>query len=283
MNIRIMTDSAADFTQQELRERGICCVPLQVTFGTDTYTDGVDLTSEIFWQRLTSGENPKTSQPSPDAFLTEFEAAKAAGDAVVYIPISSALSGTMQSAVIARDMADYEHIYIVDSRTAAVSQKVIVLEACRLRDEGKLDAAQLAAHLEAFRERVKLYACLDTLEYLARVGRIPQAAASIGSLVQLKPLITLSPEGKVALVGKGIGRHRAFDGMLKFAKAAKFDTTHFPIIPIYACTPDNCKTFVDKMTAAGIDVDPANITAIGATIATHIGPAAYGFVYVEAE
>lgn len=281
MNIRILTDSAADFTQQELREHNVSCVPMQITFGTDTYTDGVDLTGDIFWTRLTGGENPKTSQPSPDAFLTAFEDAKAAGDAVVCISISSALSGTIQSAVIARDMADYEQIFIVDSRTAAVSQKVLVLEACRLRDEGKLTAMQISARLEAFRSRIKLYACLDTLEYLARGGRIPQAAASIGSFVQLKPLISLTPEGKVALVGKGIGRHRAFDGMLNLAKAAKFDTTHYPIIPIYACTPDNCHAFVEKMQAAGIDVDPVNVTPIGATIATHIGPAAYGFVYVE--
>lgn len=280
MNIRILTDSAADFTPQQLREHDIRCVPMQITFGTDTYTDGLDLTGDIFWSRLTGGENPKTSQPSPDAFLREFEDAKAAGDAVVCILISSALSGTMQSAFIARDMADYAPIYIVDSRTAAVAQQVLVLEACRLRDAGELTADQLAAYLESFRDRVKLFACLNTLEYLARGGRIPQAAASIGAFVQLKPLIALSPEGKVALVGKGIGRHRAFDGMLKLAKAAHVDA-RYPVIPIYACTPDNCLAFVEKLRAAGMAVRPEDATPIGATIATHIGPAAYGLVYVE--
>ena len=280
MNIRILTDSAADFTPQLLREHDIRCVPMQITFGDDTYTDGLDLTGDIFWSRLTGGENPKTSQPSPDAFLREFEDAKAAGDAVVCILISSALSGTMQSAFIARDMADYAPIYIVDSRTAAVAQQVLVLEACRLRDAGELTADQLAAYLESFRERVKLFACLNTLEYLARGGRIPQAAASIGAFVQLKPLIALSPEGKVALVGKGIGRHRAFDGMLKLAKAAHVDA-RYPVIPIYACTPDNCLAFVEKLRAAGMAVRPEDATPIGATIATHIGTAAYGLVYVE--
>ena len=179
MQIRIITDSAADFTSQELAANGITCVPMQITFGEDTYVDGIDLTPDVFWQRLISGENPKTSQPSPDAFLSVFEEAKAAGDAVICVLLSSALSGTLQSAVIAKGMADYEPIHIVDSLTAAIAEKVLVLHACRLRDESRLSAGEIAAGLEEFRSRVKLYACLDTLSYLARGGRIPAPMQSL--------------------------------------------------------------------------------------------------------
>lgn len=282
MQIRIITDSAADFTSQELAANGITCVPMQITFGEDTYVDGIDLTPDIFWQRLISGENPKTSQPSPDAFLSVFEEAKAAGDAVICVLLSSALSGTLQSAVIAKGMADYEPIHIVDSLTAAIAEKVLVLHACRLRDEGRLSAGEIAAELEEFRSRVKLYACLDTLSYLARGGRIPQAAASLGSLVQLKPLVTISADGHVEMAGKAIGRHRAFDAMLKLAKAARIDASH-PVIPIYSHLADHCSAFVARLNQAGIACRESDSTPIGVTIGTHIGPGAYGFVYVEAE
>lgn len=142
--IRIITDSAADFSADELRQYGLTMVPLQVTFSEDTYEDGVTLTPDIFWSRIMAGENPKTSQPSPDAFLTVFEEAKAAGDSVVCVLLSSALSGTVQSATLARSMADYDDIHIVDSLQAATAEKMLVLRACQLRDEGRLSAAEMA-------------------------------------------------------------------------------------------------------------------------------------------
>ena len=149
MKIRIVTDSAADFTQQELSDHRITCVPMTIAFEDESYTDGVNITQEVFWNRLLAGEMAKTSQPSPDAFLTVFEQAKEAGEAVVCILVSSALSGTLQSAVIARSMVDYAPIHIVDSLTAAIAEKVLVLRACQLRDEGKLTASQIATILAA--------------------------------------------------------------------------------------------------------------------------------------
>ena len=280
MSIRIITDSAADFTPAELDRLRITCVPMQVVFGKDSYTDGQTLTPEIFWQRLTAGENPKTSQPSPDAFLSVFEEAKAAGDEVVCITIASALSGTLQSAMIAKDMADYAPIHVIDSLKAAVAQKMLVLYACRLRDEGQLTAAQIADELSAFRPRIRLFACLDTLEYLARGGRIPKAAASLGAMVRFKPLITLSDDGHVELVGKGIGMHRATDAIIRLIGEHEIDRS-FPLIPIYSHTPENCLAFVRKLNAAGIACGEDDVMPIGATISTHIGPGAFGLVFVE--
>ena len=113
--IRILTDSATDFTQEELQKLNVRCVPMTIAFGGDTYTDGVDLPQEIFWQRMEAGQTPKTSQPSPDAFLREFEAAKAAGDSVLCVLVSSALSGTLQSALIAVGMTEDLDVALVDS------------------------------------------------------------------------------------------------------------------------------------------------------------------------
>ena len=153
--IRIITDSAADFSQSELQALSVRCVPMTVSFGEDSYTDGVDLPQEIFWQRMEAGQNPKTSQPSPDAFLREFEAAKDAGDSVVCILISSALSGTMQSALIAAGMVEDLDIALVDSLTATAGQHLLVQEAFLLHvtqqktryvvtDEGKTGNAKFS-------------------------------------------------------------------------------------------------------------------------------------------
>ena len=280
--IRIITDSAADFSVSELRAHNLTAVPLQIVFGDDTYEDGVTLTPDIFWNRIMAGENPKTSQPTPDAFLSVFEEAKAAGDSVVCVLLSSGLSGTVQSANLAKSMADYDEIYIVDSKLAATAEKMLALRACQLRDEGSLSAAEIAAELERFAPRIRLYASLDTLDYLARGGRIPQAAATLGSLVQLKVLITLTEEGKVGMAGKGMGLHRATASLLKLIQQHKIDE-RFAVMPLYTHSTDNCLNLVKKLNLAGIAASEESLHAVGATIATHIGPGAYGLVFVEAE
>ena len=280
--IRIITDSAADFSADELRKYGLTMVPLQVTFGEDAYEDGVTLTQDIFWSRIMAGENPKTSQPSPDAFLSAFEEAKAAGDSVLCVLLSSALSGTVQSATLARSMADYDDIHIVDSLQAATAEKMLVLRACQLRDEGKLSAAEAAEALRSFTKRIKLYACLDTLDYLARGGRIPQAAASLGSLVQLKVIVHITQDGKVGMAGKGMGLHRVSAAAIKLAQQHQIDTS-FPVLPLYTYQPDNCQSFVKKLNQAGIACREEDAMPVGATIGTHVGPGVFGLVFVEAE
>ena len=279
--IRIITDSAADFTQEELRRLDIHCVPMTISFSDETYRDGVDLTSETFWQRMQAGETPKTSQPSPDAFLSEFEDAKACGDSVICILISTALSGTVQSAMIARDMADDDSIQIIDTLSAAVGERLLVLQACRLRDEGK-DAQTIAAELTALIPRVRIFACLDTLEYLARGGRIPKAAADLGKLVNLKPLVALSPEGRVAMAGKAIGRHRAGDALIKMIQASPVDP-RYPILPLYTAGRENCIAFLRQAAQAGYACTIDDAISVGPTIGAHVGPGVFGLAYVSAQ
>ena len=154
-----------------------------------------------FYKRLTSGkEQPTTSQPAPDDFLTIFERVKAAGDSAVVLSISSTLSGTMQSAVIARDLCGCEDIHIVDSRTTITGLRLLVEYALRLRDQG-MDAASIAAAVEAARGRLRLYAVVDTLEYLCRGGRLSRSAAVVGSLLNVKPLLSLQ-DGALSVMGK---------------------------------------------------------------------------------
>lgn len=280
--MRIITDSAADFTASELKQYNVTAVPLQVVFGVDAYADGVTLTSDIFWNRLIGGENPKTSQPTPDAFLSVFEDAKAAGEEVICVLLSSGLSGTVQSATIAKSMCEYDGIHVVDSLQAAAAEKLLVLRACQLRDEGKLTAGEIAEELRSFTGRIKLFGCLDTLDYLARGGRIPQALANLGSLVQLKALITITEEGKVGMAGKGMGMHRATAALIKLIQQHEIDYD-YPVFPLYTYSTENVNNLIKKLNAADITCKEEDACAVGATIGTHVGPGVFGLVYVAKE
>ncbi len=277
----IITDSAADFSDKELLAHQIERVPMQVMFGEESFTAGLDLPDERFWERLLSGEIGKTSQPSPDAFLSAFRKAAEAGEEILYIGVSSALSGTLQSATIAASMLEDAKIHIVDSLSVSGAQKLLVLHACRLRDEGRLSAQEIVHELEQLRSRIRVFASLDTLENLARSGRISKAAASIGTLAQLKPIVSITPEteGSVDVCGKAIGRHRAIDAIIKLMLKYKIDE-RFPIIPLYSYCPDNCAALIKKLHEHDLPVQEQILTTLGPTLSTHVGPNAYGAAFV---
>ena len=134
--VRIITDSAADFEPREYEELKVSCIPLRVAFGDQEYLEGAELSKGKFYELLTTEEFPKTSQASP-AVLTElFEAARDAGEEAIYITLSSALSGTYQTACMVRDDVEYDGAFVFDSRNATGGQRILVEEACRLRDQG---------------------------------------------------------------------------------------------------------------------------------------------------
>lgn len=242
----------------------------------------MDLSEEEFWQHQLAGENAKTSQPSPEAFLPAFESAKAANEDAVYIGISSALSGTLQSAHIAAEMTGHKKLHIIDALNGAAGQKLLVLHACRLRDEGLMKAREMVQKLESLRSRIRLLAGVDTLEYLGRSGRIPKAVASLGNLTQLKPLLEVSREGKIVLCGKALGRRRAIEHLAKKIASFKIDPLH-PIIPLFSYDKANCLTLLEKLRTLKVYPDEGLLSAIGTAIAPHIGPGAYGVSFVEAE
>lgn len=276
MAVRIITDSAADFDQAVAARRKISVVPMTVQFGSAAFIDGKSITRDVFYRLLAQGrENPTTSQPSPAAFLRLFEAAKAAGDQAVVVTISGALSGTLQSAMIARDLCEYEHIHIVDSRTATAGMQLLVNHACKLRDSG-LDAAGIAEQLEWLRDRVRIFAVIDTLEYLRRGGRLSAVQAGLGAVTKLKPTVTLR-DGAVAVVGKSFGMAAGVKNLLKHMEAHPIDDD-FPSYFLY--TDD--KTREDLLVPL-LDPKPRRLhtCGLGPTLGTHIGPGALGLAYIE--
>lgn len=276
--VRILVDSSSDYSLDEVKQKNMEFVPITVTIGEKSYVDGVDLERNTFYELLeASGEFPKTSQPSPQAFLDIFKEVKEKGDEMVCILLSSALSETYQSAVLAKQMADYEKIYIVDSLSATYVIKVLAEYACNLCENG-LEAGEIAEQVEALKSRVKVIAALDTLEYLSRGGRIGKAAALIGDMANIKPIITVTEEGVVGVLGKCIGRNKAISTMLKLLNAKKIDTD-FPMYAIYSYGVENCEKFEEKLRKEGYQINEQ--LQIGSTIGAHIGPEAFGVVYVE--
>ena len=276
--IKIFVDSSADYEMQELNDRQLGLIPLAVTMNGTTYADGVDLQNNEFFEMLISSEEfPKTSQPSPSDFLSVFEKAKEDGDEVICILLSSALSGTYQSALLAKSMVDYEDIYVIDSLSATYPIRIMTDYACSLAKQG-LSAKEIADKVAALRPRVKLLAVLDTLEYLSKGGRIPKSVATIGEIARIKPVITLTAEGEVGVLAKCIGKNKAMSRIMQEFSSMKSDPA-FPCTTIFSYGTENCEAFEQKLTENGYAITER--MQIGAAIGSHIGPRAYGIVFVE--
>ena len=202
--VRIITDSAADFEPRELAEKNIHCIPIKVMLGDKEYEENINLSKDQFYELLAStGCTPKTSQPSPQILMDLFADAKKAGEEAVYISLSSALSGTYQSAVMTQEDFGSDSHLVLDSKNATGGQRLLVEYAVRLRDEGK-SAGEIVEAVTAIRDKIVLYACIDTLEYLYKGGRISHTVYKLGTMAQVKPIIRVSQEGGIEVPAKAM-------------------------------------------------------------------------------
>ena len=210
MKVKIIVDSTADLIPA-VKER-VTVVPLTVHFGDEEYIDGVTIDHKAFYEKLIESDVlPITSQATPDAFGKEF-AKLAEDEAAVVITIASKLSGTCQSAHIAA--GDYPgRVFVVDSKSVALGSGILVERALQLVDEG-LEASAIAAQLEEERERVRLIALVDTLEYLKKGGRISKTAAVAGSLLSIKPVLGVE-DGEINVLGKARGSKQGNNLLVK--------------------------------------------------------------------
>ena len=278
--IRIITDSAADFSPAEYEKLHITCIPLTVMFGEEEYRENINLSKDTFYDLLLSREeHPKTSQASPQCLMDLFEQAHAAGDSAIYITLSSALSGTWQNAVMTKNLLGYEDCFVVDSRNATGGQRMLLEYAVRLRDEGK-SAPEIVAGVEELRSRITLFACIDTLEYLYKGGRISQTVYKLGTLANIKPIITVESQGTIGIPAKAMGMRKGMDILCRHA--AMPADPDFPFYVMYTNNRDVARELAKKLETAHISVDEDHIIQVGAAIGSHIGPDACGLVYVTA-
>lgn len=277
--VRIITDSAADFEPNELEQMQISCIPLKVLFGTEEYEENVNLTKPQFYDKMQeTGAMPKTSQAAPQVLADLFEAAKTAGDEAIYFTLSSALSGTWQSAMFIREDVGYEGAYVVDTRNATGGQRMLVEYAVKLRDEGK-SAAEIVAAVEEMRERIVLYACINTLEYLYKGGRISHLSYTLGTLAQIKPIIHVDHHGRVDIPAKAMGMRKGMDHLCKQADGKKPDPD-FPLYVMYTDDRSVAEALALRLAEHGHAIHEKHIIQVGAAIGSHIGPKACGLVYV---
>ena len=277
--VRIVTDSAADFSPAELEQKNIICIPLKVLFGGEEYEENINLSKDQFYEKLLAFEGfPKTSQAAPAVLAGLFEEAKAEGDEIIYFTLSSALSGTWQSAMFIKEDMGYDKAFVVDSRNATGGQRMLVEHAVRLRDQDKC-AADIVAEVEALRERIVLYACINTLEYLYRGGRISHLSYALGTLAQIKPIIHVDHAGRVDIPAKAMGMRKGMEHLCKQADA-KTPDPEYPLYVMYTNDRSVAETLAVRLAEHGQAVHPDNIIQVGAAIGSHIGPAACGLVYV---
>lgn len=277
--VRIITDSAADFEPVELERMRIICIPLTVLFGEQEYQENTSLSKDRFYELLAASESfPKTSQASPRILLELFEDADKQGDEAIYITLSSGLSGTYQNAVMAQRLMNSEKCFVFDSRNGTGGQRMVVEFAAALRDQG-LCAAKIIEKLADMRERIELYACLDTLEYLHRGGRISHLSYALGTIANIKPIIRVDKDGKVAVPAKVMGMRKGMAQLCKYVQMKKPDAL-FPFYVMYTNNRSVARILAQKLEDVGIPVPEERIIQVGAAIGTHIGPEACGLVYV---
>jgi DegV family protein with EDD domain len=276
--VKILVDSSSDYEPEEIKEKGFEFVPISITIGDTDYIDGVSLEKDEFYEILKGTEDfPKTSQPSPQAFLDIFKDAKEKQDTIFCILLSSELSGTCQSAQLAKNMVDYESIYIIDSLSATYMIKILADYTYELVQKNT-PAEEILQKIEALKPRVTLFAGLDTLEYLCKGGRLSKSAAAIGELANIKPVITVTEKGAVGVLGKCLGKNKAIAQVFKHLQESGLDDS-FPLYTIYTYGTDNCQRLEDKLEENGYSTSKR--LQVGATIGSHIGPEAFGVVFVK--
>lgn len=276
----IVTDTASDILESEAAELDVRLATIDVMF------DGVHCARNTpegfneFYRLLTTSETfPTTSQPVPESYLSVFAEAKETGEDVLVLGLTSTISGTVESARMAARLSGWEdHIAVMDSKQAIVSQRIVVEQAVRLRSEG-LTLAEIVPALETFRDRIQICGILDTLSYLQKGGRIPKPLATVGNILKIKPIVAVE-DGVLTSPAKARGTAAAKKTIWKRLESVELDPA-WPVFFVYADDRSLAENF-EAETRAKYGLENTRIVQIGGVVGAHLGPRCFGFAYVEA-
>ena len=276
MKVRIIIDSTADLLPAVKCRTTV--VPLTVHFGAEEYIDGVTITHKEFYEKLVETDVlPHTSQATPAAFHDIFEKVAKAGESAVVLTLSSKLSGTYQSAMIAA--ADYDNIFVVDSDSVAIGSGILTEYALQLAETG-MDARSIAQCLETEKKKIRVVAMVNTLEYLKKGGRISSTVAFAGSVLNIKPVLSLIG-GQITMLGKARGSKQGNNLLVtEINKAGGVDFER-PVLLGYTGLTDALlqKYIEDSKSLWQHSTNELNTTIIGSVIGTHVGPGAIAVAF----
>ena len=274
MKVAIVTDSVSDISPKIAKKLNITVVPLTVIFGTDQYLDGIELSNSEFFKKLETDPNhPSTSQPSPEAFAKVYEKLLKEGYEILSVHVSAKLSGTINSAEQAIKSLDTKKIKIVDTGTASMAQGLVAMSAARAAINAKsLD--ELADMAETTAKKTNVYVAMDTMEFLKRGGRIGKARAMLGSILNIKPIIT-TDNGEIVPHSRARTIKKAISSMIN-DMGDKDQIVEVAVL--HSTTPDLAKDVLTQIDAQNLN-NPATITEIGPVVGTHAGPGCLAIAY----
>lgn len=269
--VKVITDSTADMPPETLRRLGVTVVPLMVLMGEKSYRDGIDITSREFYQRLPQlSKLPTTSQPAPGNFIKAYEEATADGSSVISLHLSAKLSGTYQNASVASQNFPPGRVRVFDTQQVSAGIAFFVQTAAEMARSGK-NIDEIEAEMKSLRERVKIIATVDTLEYLQKGGRIGRLSSFVGSLLSVKPLLQVK-DGEVHPLERVRTRAKALQRVAEIVKEqGKLER----VAIMHADDPDGAGELANLLSSV-YPLKDMYISDIGPVIGTHAGPRTVG-------
>ncbi len=271
--MHIVVDSTCDMTLEEARSLGVSVLVLKVFFGQEGFRDKIDLTGEQFFEKLkASDQMPTTTMVTPEDFLAEFQ--RHPNEEILVITISQLLSGTCQAAWVAKAESGRQDIYVLDSGSATIGHLILTREAVRLRDEGK-SFREICQTLEKIKPRLRIYAVIDTLKYLVKGGRLSGAAGALGTILSLKPIISVR-DGTVTSLDKARGSRAAIRRLSQLVAQEPVDRK----LPVAYAHAGDLETLQELSRALGVE---APACWLGSVVGAHAGPGAVAVAYYAAK
>jgi DegV family protein with EDD domain len=277
MTVKIVGDTSSGISAELARQLDLTIVPLRVNFGTETLRDGVEISSAAFLDRLAKSKLfPTTSQPPAGDFVHVFQPLRAAGHEVLCVLLSNKLSGTVMSANVAKQQLQDEHVHIFDTLNVAAGDAMLVMEAARLAQAGQ-SVAEIVARLEFMRDKVRLYFVVDTLEYLAKGGRVSNAQAFIGSLLQMKPILKVE-NGLVEGAERIRTTSKAQARLREIVAEGIRGRSAVQVAVMYTTIKDTAQALADEIQAQ-YHLSAIPVHTISPAVSAHAGPRALGVAF----